>query len=414
MGKSGSRRSGVEMRHPCSPRRLAVAIAAVVLVVAAGLPALPASAGVSTPAAAALTVTPNTLLLNNQLITAAGTGYPGGTQIGIVQCKTDPGGPQGCDLSTLDYVISDGAGAFSVGYQVKRVIRVGTDSIDCATAGACIVGAGVVPDGVPAANAAIQFDPSQPLPPPPSLTVDPSTDLVDRQSVIVTGSNFEPFTAVGVIQCRAPSNGAEDCDFATLRFMPVDESGGFAQPFTVRRLIRVGTETIDCAEPGLCEIGAGADPTLGAQAGISFDPDAPLAPPGTATVAPSTGLSDGQQLTVTGAGWEPNINIIVIQCKADGPPDGSSCAIDALTYAPTDGAGNFATQFTVRSSLSTQSGPVDCAAAPGTCMVAVVWSADPAGAVITPLSFGDDLPPPGGEPGGPPGSAPLVTPTFTG
>ncbi|MCU0309862.1 MAG: neocarzinostatin apoprotein domain-containing protein [Acidimicrobiales bacterium] len=402
------------MRHPWPRRRLALAVTAVALVVAAGLPAVPASAGVSTPAAAAFSVTPNTLLLNNQLVTAAGTGYPAGTQIGIVQCKTDPGGPQGCDLSRLDYVTSDGAGAFSVGYQVKRVIRVGTDSVDCATAGACIVGAGVVPDGVPAANAAIQFDPSQPLPPPPSLAVAPNTDLVDRQIVTVTGGGFDPGAGVGVIQCRTGAGGAEDCDFNTLRFFPADPDGGFSSPFTVRRLIRVGTETIDCAQPDACEIGAGQDPTLGARAPISFDPDAPLAPPPVASVTPSTGLSDGQRVDVTGAGWEPNSGIYVIQCKVGGPDDGSSCDLDSLITAPSDATGSFTTTFEVQAVISTQSGQVDCAAASGTCMIAVVWPPDPGTAVTTPLSFGDDPPPPDGGPGSPPGSTPLVTPKFTG
>lgn len=400
-------------RRRLSRRPVAVALAAVALVLAAGMPIAPASAGISTPAAAALTITPNTLLLNNQFVTAAGTGYPVGTQVGIVQCKTDPGGPQGCDLSTLAYATSDGGGAFSVGFKVKRVIRVGPDSIDCATAGACIIGAGVPPDGIPAANAAIQFDPSVPLPPPPSLTVDPDSDLVDRQAVTVTGNNYEPFSSVGVVQCRAPSSGAEDCDLSTLQFISPADDGSFTLSFTVRRLIRIEGQTLDCAQPGLCEIGAGSGIDNGAQAAIQFDPDQPLPPPPALTVTPSTGLVDGQTVVVTGSGFPTGTNGVV-QCAAFvTSPDADACLISNVAFPSVGPDGSFSAELVVEEVMDLTTADIDCRPA-GSCVIFSSSFADASNGVAVPISFGSPGPngPSGENPAPEPG--PLVTPRFTG
>ena len=292
----GFRRVGRAAR----PGALAAVLA---MVLVAGLP-MTASSQVRGPSAAALTVTPDTLLLNDQIVTVAGTGYPPESGVAMAQCRADAGDAGDCDPRSTTFITSDASGAFSVGLRVRRLMRVGADTIDCATPGACIVGAGVGATGVPGAGAPIQFDPAVPLPPPPTVAVDPSSMLLDDQLVTVTGAGYEPGFSVGVVQCRAPSSGAQDCDLDTLLFVITSPDGSFTLPFTVRRFIQVGDQTLDCAEPGLCEIGAGSGPENGAQAAISFASDAtpiPSAPPppvtGNTSAVPTTAISAQPRFT---------------------------------------------------------------------------------------------------------------------
>ena len=52
------------------------------------------------------------------------------------------------------------------------------------------------------------FDPVGPLEPPPTVAVDPATDLVDGQVVQVTGSDFRPDEYVTLAQCPEGEDGA--------------------------------------------------------------------------------------------------------------------------------------------------------------------------------------------------------------
>jgi len=389
-----------------------VAVAAAIVMLLAGLlfgPTASAAPGVVTPAAVALTVTPSTLLLNKQFVTVAGTGYPAGTQVGIIQCRTTPGGVAGCDQSTLSFVTTGPDGGFSVGKQVKRLINVDTGTLDCSADGACIMGAGVPPDGAIAANTPIRFDPNVPPPPPPQLTVDPSVGLLNNQIVTVTGSDYEPDSGVGIVQCRAPSNGPEDCDLAIVQFVAPDASGDFSAPFQVRRLIQVEGVSIDCAVAGACEIGAGSGlgPGQGAQAAIQFDPNQPLPPPPSITVTPSTGLVDGQQVAVNGTGFPPFGTIAVLQCQVGDSENGENCDIAGANYPVPDEFGDVFTPFVVKQTMPTAQGNVDCAVTP-CALVAATLPSGALSAAVT-LVFRSASPPTS-----PDTTTPLVTPRFAG
>ena len=58
------------------------------------------------------------------------------------------------------------------------------------------------------ATVPITFDGSIPLPPPPSLVVTPSTDLLDGQTVHVTGSGFDPDQQIGLAECSTGRSSA--------------------------------------------------------------------------------------------------------------------------------------------------------------------------------------------------------------
>jgi hypothetical protein len=82
--------------------------------------------------------------------------------------------------------------------------------------------------------------------------VTPHTNLVDFQTVTVTGSGFPANTQLVLAQC---TNGATDpttdCDLSFLQFVTTDIDGNYSPPFTVERLINTSAGQIDCA-PSNC------------------------------------------------------------------------------------------------------------------------------------------------------------------
>jgi hypothetical protein len=111
----------------------------------------------------------------------------------------------------------------------------------------------------------------------------------------------------------------------------------------------------------------------------------------TATVTPSTGLQDLQSVAVSGSGFTTDvIQFGLAQCTGDGTPEGTVCI--GHTVVAASGPGSFSTTFTVHQFVGT----VDCAAAPGTCVIGAsnIVGGGPSfsQAVIVPLTFGPGLP----------------------
>jgi hypothetical protein len=115
-----------------------------------------------------------------------------------------------------------------------------------------------------------------------TITVAPSTDLVDEQPVTVSGTGYEPNGHVGLAMCVAGPLALADCDLDGSRVVPTDGSGAFETTFPVRRYIDTDDGITDCAAaPGTCILGNGP-PELGpdfAAVPLSFDPDVPGIPP---------------------------------------------------------------------------------------------------------------------------------------
>lgn len=139
-------------------------------------------------------------------------------------------------------------------------------------AGASPVSAAQPSAGVPAAP-----DP----PATPTLSVDPDSGLADGQSVQVTGSGYAAGSQVAVGECRTGATDVSDCTVAGALIVTADGSGGFVTPFTVSRVITIGSSTLDCSNPDACVIAAGQLPDLTtfATTAISFAPASPPPPP---------------------------------------------------------------------------------------------------------------------------------------
>lgn len=119
------------------------------------------------------------------------------------------------------------------------------------------------------------------------------------------------------------------------------------------------------------------------------------------TAAPSTGLRDGDVVTVTGEGFEPGESVGIVQCAkeaaGDAPEDRAgveACNIGAYSPVTADDEGRIAGTFTVRRVLTTPlTGTVDCAAEAERCIVAAGAIADYDRSGGTPLAFDPDVAP---------------------
>jgi hypothetical protein len=119
------------------------------------------------------------------------------------------------------------------------------------------------------------------------LEVEPSTALVDRQTVTVRGIAFDPNTTFGAAECGAEASqaglGVAACDLSAEALGRTGDDGSITLPLRVRRVIVVQGKEIDCAVANACIIGAatipdGFTPTEAASAPIQFDPSIPAFP----------------------------------------------------------------------------------------------------------------------------------------
>jgi Neocarzinostatin family len=106
----------------------------------------------------------------------------------------------------------------------------------------------------------------------------------------------------------------------------------------------------------------------------------------TVSASPSTDLVHGQTVTVSGSGYSAGTSLAVLQCVAGGTNVFDFCDIGGFVSVTTDSNGAFSTSFTVLRVFDTSQGETDCAAAPGTCLIAVSPFATTYVA-STPLSF---------------------------
>jgi hypothetical protein len=105
------------------------------------------------------------------------------------------------------------------------------------------------------------------------------------------------------------------------------------------------------------------------------------------SVTPDSGLVDGQVVTVTGAGLtDAGGQVIVVECTA-GVTAPTQCDLHALFVATAGAGGAYTASVSVLRILVSTDATVDCAAAPGSCVIAVATNgAGPALATV-PLRF---------------------------
>ncbi|HEY3143379.1 MAG TPA: neocarzinostatin apoprotein domain-containing protein [Acidimicrobiales bacterium] len=152
----------------------------------------------------------------------------------------------------------------------------------------------------------------------PNLSLDQSSELVDGQSVVVTGSGFAPGSTATVLECRAGVVGIVDCDWGTATTVTVEADGTFAVDQQVFAVMYDEVGALDCRATGQCVLATNLGFDGGASsvvAPIAFDPAASLLPPPTLTVSPGDGLVDRQIVHVDGQGFVHTVSAIPVEPK---------------------------------------------------------------------------------------------------
>jgi hypothetical protein len=116
-----------------------------------------------------------------------GTGFPADTDVVVVQCATGDPLPDNCDLNSVQFLTTDGAGAVATDFVVSRKLITGIgDEFDCAVPGDCEMAVSDL-DVTTFAAAPITFDPNAPLAKPLAFIATIANDGVafEKEGVVL-------------------------------------------------------------------------------------------------------------------------------------------------------------------------------------------------------------------------------------
>jgi hypothetical protein len=151
----------------------------------------------------------------------------------------------------------------------------------------------------------------------PSITISPSIGLTNGQSVTITGTGFAPNEASLVaVECNetALAVGEAGCNVGAIDPITVSASGDFTSTFVVATgAIGTGSGAGSCgttAADANCFISVGSTATGANVAGASINFSTG---PGVA-ISPSTGLTNGASVTITGSGFADGDSVYAVEC----------------------------------------------------------------------------------------------------
>ncbi|HAS11020.1 MAG TPA: hypothetical protein DCS55_10975 [Acidimicrobiaceae bacterium] len=165
---------------------------------------------------------PATGLVDGQTVQVTGTGFPPGESVGVVMCTREAGqdhgarGVDACNIGRFAQTTADADGVATVGFEVRRLVVLDGQEIDCASeAQRCLIGMGMLSDYDQSGGVLVDFDPSAPLPDPPTAALVGDGPFDDGEAVTVRVDGLRPGTGVGAAVCTAdggfctdaPSNG---------------------------------------------------------------------------------------------------------------------------------------------------------------------------------------------------------------
>ncbi len=153
---------------------------------------------------------PSTGLVDGQTVRVTGTGFPPGQSVGVVMCAKEAGrdhggrGAEACNLGRFAQVTSDADGVASVDFEVRPLVTLDGAEVDCASESQrCLVAMGLISDYDQSGGVLVDFDPSEPLPDPPAVTLDREGPFDDGDRVTVRVGGLRPGTPVGAMVCTA-------------------------------------------------------------------------------------------------------------------------------------------------------------------------------------------------------------------
>jgi len=335
------------------------------------------------PTVPTITVSPNRLLVDHQLVTVSGKGYAPSTSVNVAECVSNPTSPKklACDYATERNVNVDPNGTFTATNIVleRRPVTFGlkgTTTVDCAVKpGTCdiqVSASGLGPST--SVKARLAFNKYAPLA-VAAVQLSPSAPFDDLEAVTLTGTGFTPGYAVNILECLTAAKPTA-CDYSTTRTVTAGFQGQFTLTDFVRRDITAsssptGPTTTDCATTA-CDLTVEASPAQPAvTVPLTFDPNAP-AIPATITASPNTDLTDNQDITVSLNGYTPDQPVQIVECSADALTQTNGLSdcdyTTSQTITPT-GAQSLQTSFVVHAAIGGQAGLQDCTIQTGACVL---------------------------------------------
>lgn len=218
-------------------------------------PAPPADA----EAAAVITVTPDTGLVDEQAVAVEVSGLTPNTEFVVLQCSSGTAPAAGlCASASVNdrgnptgTVTSDAAGVVSDEAIVQALIEeVDGRSYDCRTpSAACALvvlsGEGDFASRPVLAAAALAFAADGPIA-SLTLTVTPSTNLFDGQFVHLEGTGFDPDGHWNFHRCRGVEAPRGPCKLAFIEAVPVDAAGEARTNVRLYADIEFADDVVDC------------------------------------------------------------------------------------------------------------------------------------------------------------------------
>jgi uncharacterized protein (TIGR03118 family) len=341
-----------------APRSLALRVSAVVALVAATV------AGAAMPAASAsftVSVTPDTGLVDGQSVHVVISGFGSGTPA-IAECTA--AGAAAAVIGDCTAISAGGTTADIVLQQ--QFLTLDSGLVDCgAAAGTCVIAAADISNLTPAgiATAPLTFA----APAPPTMLASATSDLIDGQTVTVGARGFAPNTAASVEQC-GPTTAPANCDTSRAVTTTTDANGAFAVSYVMHRFLTTPAGAVDC---GSTTCALTAPPAVTASISLQFPISNTVV-----TVTPSTGLVDGQAVSVN---VSPAREAIA-ECRTPVTSTGDCSTVVFPTQYPA--------ALTVHRALQFNGTTVDCGAHAGACVIAAADPGNIAGSLgIAPLSF---------------------------
>src|SRR5262249_21831315 len=137
-----------------------------------------------------LSVAPADQLRDGQVVHVTATGLVWGTAVDFFECTAAPAGATDCDPQTHRFVSQPGT-SVTFDVQTSAMIITGKGAVDCRTAGACVLAMNPGGNGRKheTVTAPLAFDASVPIT-MPTIAIAPDHDLVDGQTVRLTGSGL--------------------------------------------------------------------------------------------------------------------------------------------------------------------------------------------------------------------------------
>jgi hypothetical protein len=206
------------------------------------------------PPTRTISLVPSPPVNGGDIVTVVGSGWTPGAEIGYCQAVDDlslitsPGAGCFAGTGSPSFTVADQDGNFSAPLAVYRWGYNGTLDlmVDCtASEPGCIVGAAELADLIPTTTVTPLTFSTPPSPPATrgEVTVTPSTDLNDGQSVTIEGSGFRPNQVIDLNQCIVVPvfTGPSGCEWGTRARTTSDDLGNVSATFTVFRQIQ-GTD----------------------------------------------------------------------------------------------------------------------------------------------------------------------------